>query len=304
LHGVLVLAIGRPMKEKSKSKNEDKKRKKDKNRNRKKDKGNKVVLTAKSADKLDLYERSVQDPPTDIAFFTKAFRKERKRVANSLREDFCGTAMLCADWVKKHPERTAVGLDLHQPTMDYGWKKHIEPLGKDAERVELLNRDVLVGTNRKFDIIAAFNFSYSVFKTRKQLLSYFQTARRDLVDDGAFFIDLYGGPESQVEVEETQKFKGFSYVWDQKPLDAISAWGLRHIHYRFPDGSEMKKAFTYDWRLWTLPELCDLMDDAGFSSWDVYWEGADKKGSGNGIFKKQATAENEDAWIAYLVGWR
>ena len=195
-------------------------------------------------------------------------------------------------------------LDLDQPTMDYGLQKHIEPLGEDAKRIELLNRNVLDGTKRKFDIIAAFNFSYSVFKTRAELLSYFQTAHRDLAKDGAFFIDLYGGPESQEEVEETQKLKGFTYVWDQEPIDAITHWGLRHIHFRFPDGSEMKKAFTYDWRLWTLPELCDLMDDAGFSSWDVYWEGADKKGNGDGVFKKQAHAENEDAWIAYLVGWR
>jgi SAM-dependent methyltransferase len=264
----------------------------------------KARLSAKNADKFRLYEESVQDTHSDIQFIQRVFKKERQREPRDLREDFCGTAKLCADWVHRHPERTAVGLDLHEPTLRYAQRRHIAPLGSQASRVHLLQRDVLEGTTDRFDVILAFNFSYSVFKTRRELLRYFQVVHRDLKPGGGFFLDLYGGPEAQNEVVETTRMNGFTYVWEQKPLDAVSGWGKRYIHFRFTDGSEMKRAFTYDWRLWSLPELRDLLDEAGFASNEVYWEGADEDGEGNGIFRKVRRVDNEDSWIAYLVGWR
>jgi hypothetical protein len=33
-------------------------------------------------------------------------------------------------------------------------------------------------------------------------------------------------------------------------------------------------------------------------------EGTDEDGEGDGDFQKTASAENEEAWIAYLVGWK
>ena len=51
-------------------------------------------------------------------------------------------------------------------------------------------------------------------------------------------------------------------------------------------------------------QIHDLMEEAGFRSSEVYWEGADEDGDGNGIFRKVRKVENEDSWIAYLVGWR
>jgi hypothetical protein len=260
-------------------------------------------LTARTADPYDLYLRSVQDPASDVRFLRRVFKKERGREPLSLREDFCGTAAICAEWVRRAPERTAVGLDLHQPTLDYGVRRHIEPLGNAAERVSLLRRNVLDGTEGTFDVIAAFNFSYSVFKERAEMLRYFRQARRNLNARGAFFIDLYGGPDAQVPVIEKTRIDGFTYVWEQRPIDAVTGWGKRYIHFRFPDGSEIKRAFTYDWRLWNLPELRDLMLDAGFARCDTYWEGSTEDGEGNGIFRKVRRADNEDAWIAYLVGW-
>jgi SAM-dependent methyltransferase len=270
----------------------------------KKHKNKNGALTAKSANKHLLYEASVQDPPSDVRFIKRVFKK-RGQPALALREDFCGTAALCADWVRRNTERTAVGVDLDQPTMDWGRKRHIDPLGKKASsRVQLLKQDVLDGTSARFDAICAFNFSYSVFKKREELLRYFQVCRRDLNPGGGFFLDLYGGPDAQIETVEKTKMDGFTYVWDQKALDAVSHEGLRHIHFRFPDGTKIKRAFTYDWRLWTLPEMRDMLAEAGFSKSEVYWEGSTKDGEGNGVFRKVRKAENEESWIAYLVGWR
>src|SRR4051794_32189545 len=85
-------------------------------------------FSARTADKHALYEASVQDTEADIAFINRVFKKERGRKPLSLREDFCGTAKLCADWVGSDPARTALGLDLHQPTMDWGAARHLKAL--------------------------------------------------------------------------------------------------------------------------------------------------------------------------------
>jgi hypothetical protein len=63
----------------------------------------------------------------------------------------------------------------------------------------------------------------------------------------------------------------------------------------------MKRAFTYDWRRYGMKESQDILIDAGFSSVEVYWEGTDEDGEGDGEFTLERQAENTDAWIAYLV---
>jgi hypothetical protein len=117
-------------------------------------------------------------------------------------------------------------------------------------------------------------------------------------------MDIYGGPESQQPAEENTRYKGFTYVWDQAAYNPITNEALDHIHFLFPDGSRMMKAFTYDWRLWTLAELNEALREAGFRDARAYWEGADKSGEGNGVFRPRQRAEAEDAWVAYIVGFR
>ena len=64
----------------------------------------------------------------------------------------------------------------------------------------------------------------------------------------------------------------------------------------------MKRIFSYEWRLWGLTELKDILDDAGFSRVDCYWEGTDEDGeSGNGIFTREQKGERCPSYIAYLV---
>jgi hypothetical protein len=262
-------------------------------------------LTAQTADKHVLYEASVQDTDTDITFINRIYKKAYKRLPVSLREDFCGTAKLCADWAASAAQRTAIGLDLHRPTMQWGKRNHLAQLPAEVQqRVQLQQGNVLDGVASPVDVAVAFNFSYCVFKTRGDLLRYCTRVRHDLTDDGMFFMDIHGGTEVFEEMEETTAHKGFTYVWDQAPYDAITGFAKRYIHFRFPDGTEMHRAFAYDWRLWHLPELCEVLQDAGFSQVDVYWEGADAQGAGDGKFKKTRRAENELSWIAYVVATR
>ena len=66
--------------------------------------------------------------------------------------------------------------------------------------------------------------------------------------------------------------------------------------------SKLERAFTYDWRLWTLPEITETLLEAGFADVSVYWEGTEEKtGEGNGIFTVTTRGEACEGWIAYLV---
>lgn len=261
-------------------------------------------LTAATADRYALYEQSVQAPDAEVPFIDRAYRRARGRPPLSLREDFCGTGLLCVEWVKSRRDRSALGLDLHEPTLAYGRRVHVTPLGPAGERVELRRGDVRDPGSERPEVVVAFNFSYCVFKERAELLRYFTSVRRSLADGGVFLLDVYGGPDAQTELVENKAVKGFTYVWDQRPYDALSGHARRYIHFRFRDGTEIARAFTYDWRIWSLPEIGDLLREAGFASVEVYWEGADEKGQGNGVFRKVRTAENEQAWIAYVLAWR
>ena len=264
----------------------------------------KHTLTAKDIDRHLLYQMAVQEPSTDIWFVQRVYKKRNGSKPRVLREDFCGTALMCAEWVRGKPKRTAHGVDLDQRTLNWGTQHNIEPLGPDAERVHLYARNVLRGIGTRADVVCAFNFSYCVFHQRQQLLDYCKAVKRGLARNGAFFMDIHGGLELGAEMaERTRNGHGFTYVWDQTPYDPINGLAVRYIHFEFPDGTRTKKAFTYDWRLWTLPELRDILSDAGFGQVDVYWEGADKRGRGNGIFKRTRTAEEEQSWIAYVVAW-
>ena len=73
-----------------------------------------------------------------------------------------------------------------------------------------------------------------------------------------------------------------------------------HIHFKFPDKSKLKRAFTYVWRLWTLPEITELLTEAGFKNPTVYWEGTDEDGEGDGVFTPDDRGEADAGWIAYL----
>lgn len=263
----------------------------------------------KKPDKHWLYQHSVQDPEYEIKFLRRVFRKARGRRPLSLREDFCGTAVLACEWVRKVRGGKATGLDLDRPTLAWAEQNNAASLGEKSVRLRLEHGNVLTAGDYDSDIIAAFNFSYCVFKDRSTLLRYFRRARQTLAEDGMLFLDLYGGPEAQVAQEESREVEGdgfcFEYVWDQESYNPVTGETLCHIHFDLPDGSRIEKAFTYDWRLWTLPELKDLLTEAGFTGVDVYWEGTDHiSGGGNGIFRLSHKGDDARSWICYLVATR
>jgi SAM-dependent methyltransferase len=263
---------------------------------------NKKKTMAERADIHELYEESVQNVENEIEFLSTTFEQIRGRKAYLFREDFCGTASAACEWVKQGPDYQAIGVDIDPTVLDWGRKNRVERLpAEDRARVSLLESNVLTVETPKVDLMAAFNFSYWIFEERAVMLRYMRAARDSLKEDGVFFLDMFGGPESFEETKEKTKHKGFTYIWHQAEFHPVTNHMRCHIHFKFPDGSKIKNAFTYEWRLYTAPELKDLLLEAGFSKVTVYWEGEDEDGEGNGEFSPDAQGEADLAWIAYIV---
>lgn len=253
-------------------------------------------------DKYQFYCDAVQEPEPEIRFLKRQFRKLRGRSATLLREDFCGTGYLSCEWVKQGVAYSAIGIDHDPDAIQYGKAHHYAKLSPlQQSRMQYLQRDVLRSAGVKADIIAAFNFSYWVFQERKVLLRYFRAARRSLKRGGLFFLDAKGGDEVvKPRVERTQ-YPGYTYYWECESFDPVTHECLFSIHFKLKGQRMRRRVFTYHWRYWALPEIRDLLAEAGFSKTIVYWEGDAKGGRGNGVFKPVKKAEDCHIWLTYIA---
>ena len=187
-------------------------------------------------------------------------------------------------------------------------KTHIAALNDEQKkRVRVVRKNVMSVT-KPVDVIGACNFSFNIFRERSQLVKYFSQARKSLVKGGALILEAAGGP-GMIEETEEKRMVGrgkdkFRYIWDQDSFDPITRRALYYIHFEFPNGKKLKKAFVYDWRMWTIPELRDVMSDAGFSKSVVYWEKQNRKGEWIDKYELREEAENDYAWITYIAGIR
>jgi hypothetical protein len=260
---------------------------------------------AELADRHDLYQRAVQDGTSDVAFLERVWTEvygDRYRPMH-FREDFCGTALLCATWVASSAERTAEGFDIDEETLAWGHEHNLAPLGDAAARVRLHPRDVRESGERPADILCAQNFSYQIFRDRRELGDYFRRVRSHLSESGILVLDAFGGSEAVEVLEEEREIEDgdFTYVWDQKSFSPATHHMDCRIHFRFEDGSRIKNAFRYSWRLYTLPELRDLLLEVGFREVRTYFEEFDEDGDGTGHFARDESGEACEGWLAYLV---
>lgn len=268
---------------------------------------------ADQADRHRLYQIAVQSVDTEIDMVEQIYREIRGRTAARLREDFCGTANTSCEWVRRRAQNTATGIDLDAEVLAWGERENLAKLSeKQRARIRLLQQDVRAPRQshaengaRGDDIILAMNFSYQCFKTRAALREYFAAAHAGLAAGGVLMIDAYGGHESWCNTREKTKHKkhGFTYVWHQRKFNPISAEIQCHIHFHFRDGSKMKRAFSYDWRMWTLPEIREIMAEAGFAKSVVYWEGTDAEtGEGTDEYAPAEVGDDDPSWIVYVAG--
>jgi len=270
---------------------------------------NKPTL-AELADRHEMYQYAVQAPDTEVEFFEETYKKLRGKNPLSMKEDFCGTALLSVEWCKSDPERSAIGVDFCPDTLKWGEEHNIKPASAEiGNRLQIIEADVRDVAEPKVDITCALNFSFCIFKTRDELRSYFAKALDGLKDDGMLILDMFGGTECLDELEEETEMDEVdaSYLWEHDKFNPINNDILCHIHFEFPDGSRMDKAFSYDWRLWSLQELRELLEEAGYSKVRVYWEEFEEDDEdddfmeGTGEFFEATEVENQESWQVYIV---
>ncbi|KAK0604645.1 hypothetical protein LWI29_017759 [Acer saccharum] len=318
--------------------------------------------------KFLLYQQSVQSPKGDISYMLKFFLMYvGGRQPLHLQEDFCGTALLSAEWLHSDPRRTAVGLDLDLEALKWCMENNVNKVGADGysgislfhgnvlqpleaklvrsdEPQELVRNIRLTESNNDLveasalesvqggleasaddncmkrnsrlparDIVCAFNYSCCCLHKRADLVLYFKHVLEALSKKGGIFVmDVYGGTSSEQKLRLQRRFPNFTYVWEQDEFDIIQRKTRISLHFHLQkQQKKLRHAFSYSWRLWSLPEIRDCLEEAGFQSVH-FWirEMPDTKENrsteGFGVaqdvkYEEVETFQQLDAWNAYIV---
>jgi SAM-dependent methyltransferase len=240
-----------------------------------------------------LYERAVQTPELDVELVHRVFARHAGRVPLTLREDFCGTALLSSRWVESDDDREAVAVDVDPSVLAFARAHNVAPLEDDAERLTLVCGDVRTKSARTFDVITAMNFSWAIFDDG-ELDAYLASAAACLEDDGMLVLELFGGSEMRESLVREHPLEGFTYVWEQRAkgdrLDATIAFEL--------DGRRRERAFSYRFHLRSIDALRAKILCAGFASVAVYVE--DERGR----HRKREREPRTPLWRGILVAAR
>ena len=266
----------------------------------------------KKFDKYKYYFESVQSPETDVKFFDQIYRKTFNKEALVLREDFCGTFSICCEWSKLGSQKKAFGVDLDEEPIRYGYDHYYSQLTESQKsRVHILQQNVLNSELPNSDLVAALNFSYFLFKRREDLKAYFQNVYNRINSEGLFVVDCFGGPATQEPNVEETEHEDFSYFWDQDYYNPINNYAQFYIHFKPKGGKKVKQAFSYDWRMWSLPEIQQPRIVSLYKKWVLKMF----MSCGKEVMRMVTVMENlrallflakegEDceAWVAYVVG--
>jgi hypothetical protein len=216
-------------------------------------------------DRWELYEHCVQSPADVCDLLACA----HGGAARKLLEDFCGSAAISREWVRRGGE--AVALDADASALALAGN------GIEVVCADVRDADVLRG--RSFDVIHSGNFSLGYFFERATLVSYLRQRAALLATGGVFACDTYGG-RSAFELGAWQRERflagGLRVVstWEHRSADPVTARVENVLHFRVErDGevvAQLADAFVYLWRLWSLSELRDALREAGFRTVDVY----------------------------------
>lgn len=225
-----------------------------------------------------LYEQCVTNPQPLARFLLTLWEQGSRRSGKppTLREDFSGSGALARSFARAHGHAVAVD-------MDPSAVGAARTMGKGAARLSVVESDV----NRckvRADIIAATNFPLGYFHTRPALLAYLRHARACLFSRGIFCADLYGGSDCFTPSRATRTLTvpngdRVRYTWQQVSASRLTYRVSNAIHFQVLPAARAgtrqpprtyTNAFTYDWRLWSPPELQEALQEVGFSSVEVH----------------------------------
>lgn len=249
--------------------------------------------------RFTLYTMCVQDPPVLAAFL----RAVHGGSPTTLREDFSGPAAICSAWLLSSPSARAIAVDSDAEPLRHALK---DP------RLKLIRKDVISATNRA-DIIAGLNFPLGYWHTRPELVKYLALTRKRLNPGGVCVFDLYGGADAFTPGTTTKLVRPapgirVRYHWEQIDADAVSGIVHNAIHFDVLEKGKkprrIRNAFEYHWRLWSIPELFDALDDAGFSRAEVYHRLGDAVDSDGRMYVQPIDIDErlDPSWVVYVAG--
>ena len=103
-------------------------------------------------------------------------------------------------------------------------------------------------------------------------------------------------------IKKRTKHKNFTYVWDQHSFNPVTNDLTCFIHFEFKDKSRINRAFKYEWRLWSLAEIKECLNESGFKSVDFYMQGWDEeKNEETERFYKTKKCDADPGWLAYII---
>ncbi len=256
--------------------------------------------------RFDLYELCVQNTPGMVRFLLAAHAGSPR----TLREDFSGGAALCKAWVGPGSNgslRRAIAIDIDPVPL----KRVAKVPGITSRAADVREAD------DKADIIAALNFPLGYWHTRADLVAYLKLCRRRISRGGIFVGDLYGGADAFSPLTMSRRFRGpkgerIGYTWEQEAADPVTGLVRNALHFEVspPRGQPartrtLRRAFTYHWRLWSIPEFSQAALDAGFSKVDVYDQDAGALDSDGNLHIRPARGEDLDGnYVVYVVARR
>ena len=245
-------------------------------------------------DAYRLYERCVQSPQ-HLADFLEALHGSEPR---RLREDFSGTGALARHWCATRPGSSAVVVDLDGNALE---------ACRGVPGIQVRCADVLDQSDTDAaDVIFVGNFSIGYIHSRKALDDYFVASRRRCADGGVFVCDTYGGPGAFRLGGLQRRFDCdggdvLHYYWAHESADPITAMVENSVSFRIERAGEIieefRRAFTYRWRLWSIPELRESMLDAGFSTVSVHEDVTVRGGAINAV---EGAAQLGEDWTVLV----
>ena len=251
--------------------------------------------------KYELYTLCVQAPERLAAFLAAV----HGGLPRSLREDFAGPAAVCGAWVEQSPDATATAVDFDPEPLSFA---------PQDPRVRKVVADVMK-SRAKADVIAALNFPIGYWHTRAELVAYFRHARACLKRGGVLVFDMYGGSDAWEPSVAKARFRTDSgkrvvYEWEQ--IEANPLTGLVHnaIHFTVEGAKRgaaprrIRGAFEYHWRLWSIPELREALEDAGFARVEVYSRLGEAMDSDGRLYVRPMDDHDvlDADWVVYVAG--
>jgi SAM-dependent methyltransferase len=220
-------------------------------------------------DRHDLYEACVQSPEDLVGMIAGM----HGGACSVLGEDFAGTAALSHLWAASGPKRRAIAIDMDEEALArHGAHARVTKLVRDVHRVRVADLE-------RCDAIFVGNFSIGYMHERRDLVRYLKRCLKRLKRGGIFVCDTYGGASTFTvgHVQREHRLpdgRRVIYTWEQREADPITGLVTNAMHFQVDRDGDVEAvfadAFVYHWRVWSIPELADAMEEAGFRSFDVY----------------------------------